>query len=734
MRQILLRTFGCCALMANVSFSAPVPAKVSVGWDGHIVLGCWTLLTYELNSPANGPEAHYRLDVQAGDPDGNLVTFVGEETSLAAGQNRLSGKFQLGQPGGQIIARLYLAGTLIDERPLPPGGQEIRRETHTQAERFFITVGLPETVQQKLDASAAGKRTVIHLRSPEALPTDAAGYDGVLGLLIAGRQGPNEPQSQALNQWVLSGGQLDLSLGAPPEEFNAAPLAGWLPIKVAPKPVSTRDLIALETYAGKSVRIVQTGQRIDLPKLSFSAGKSLAGNRVDDFLVRVPHGCGAATLLALDVTQSPLSNWEGLSDLLRKWTATAESSGSPSERSQQLGSTGITELSSQIAASLEDFATISRISPWWVLLGLFLILVLIGPLDYWLVDRIWRRPLVTWLSFPLLLITCSALALWAAAKSNGDRLLVNQLDVIDVDIASGAARGRHWATLYSPTAQSYDLQFAPAWPAWKTAETQGVGILSGWCGLPESSFGGMNQSNSGAFQLGTAAYSVQPEQGRVSHLPAAQWSTAALETRSSGMLHGVVESQLKSTATGRLSGTIVHHLPEPLENWLLAYENRVYRLPAQGGGEGVVSLSPGRAWRVDDPQVAYRELRGFLTQTTARQVKRTDAVGQDIEYQQASYNPLSRELNSILPILTFHEEVGGFVYTGLTNDMLSEHDLTPMLRLGRAVLIGFLPQPGCDVELSPGETSQRRHTTLVRLILPVERSKQPLQELQKVKD
>ena len=134
------------------------------------MLGCWTLLTYELDRPADGPEARYRLDVQAGDPDGNLVTFVGEETSLAAGQNRLSGKFQLGQPGGQIIARLYLAGTLVDERPLPPGGREIRRETHTQAERFFITVGLPEAVRQKL-ANLRPPRRLQHLLRSQFAPS-----------------------------------------------------------------------------------------------------------------------------------------------------------------------------------------------------------------------------------------------------------------------------------------------------------------------------------------------------------------------------------------------------------------------------------------------------------------------------------------------------------------------------------------------------------------------------------
>src|SRR5262249_31270358 len=133
----------------------------------------------------------------------------------------------------------------------------------------------------------------------------------------------------------------------------------------------------------------------------------------------------------------------GLGDLLRKITGVVEASEARVQRSQQLGSTGITEIGSQVSAALEHFTPVKRTSPWWLLGGLFVILGLVGPLDYWLVDRVWRRPLATWVSFPLLLLICGGFSLWAAVSTNGEVPLLNQLDILDVDVASGGVRGRH---------------------------------------------------------------------------------------------------------------------------------------------------------------------------------------------------------------------------------------------------------------------------------------------------
>lgn len=695
----------------------------AAGWDGHVVLGSWSLLLSDFDVAEAGK---YRLDVTAPDPDGNLVTFTGEEIPCDPGRRRLTGRFQLGKSDGVVTARILKNQEVWQEvTPSRVGDATSPLIPHTQAERLLITVGLPEKVQQMFDPPGLGRRTVIHLPEGAALPLDDLAYDGVAGLILAGRQLPTEGQSLALYRWVQRGGKLYVSVGLEPKEFRASALAKLLPVTVEPEPQSVRDLTSLESYASKTVRIIPPGSKKDLPKFTYAFGRPLAGNRNESMLIQVPLGFGTVTLLGLDVTQAPLRDWEGLRDLLRRMTAMGESAASSTGRSQQLGSTGITELSSQLSAALEHFASVSRTSPWWILVGLVVVMALIGPLDYYLVARVWRKPLTTWISFPLLLILSAGAAIWAAGTSNGHRWLVNELDVVDVDAASGFTRGRHFITVYSPQSTAAKLELEPVWPKWSKSATNDLEPTLGWWGLSEASFGGMYRTGSGGLQFGQAHYSIEPQAGVIRDIPLAQWSTVALTASSESSQPDLVDSKLFSSATGRLSGTVMHRLPGPLTNWFLTYAGRIYRLPAQENAADVLPLAPQQVFRVDQQSVIQRELRGYLTRTTAREIQRTtEKTSKEIILQQASYDPLSQNLTTLLPILSFHREIGGGGYTGLTNDTLAEHDLTPLLELDRAVLFGYLDQPAAEVTLGEEIEPTIQRTTLVRLLLPVDRSKQ----------
>jgi hypothetical protein len=706
------------------------PHHIHVGWEGHVVLGAWTPVSAEV---AVSQAGRYRLVVSATDPDGNLARYIGEEASLVSGTHRLDGRFQLGRDDGQILVRVERDGQ--PWKDLMATTTEIVRILHRQSERLLITVGLPAELQDHFPAASPGQRTVVHFPDPSELPVDDLAYDGVAGLFLAGRSSPSEQQAAAILRWLRRGGRLTLSIGMTPAEFRETPLVKGLPVEIGPEPLSTRELTALESFAGKSVRIVPTGQRVMIPKISLRFGKSLAGSRSDPVLVQFPVSFGAVTLLGMDVTQPPLTLWPGVGELVRKLTEVPEEAAGQSGRSQQLATTGISDLASQVAAALEDFDSVSRTSPWWVIGGLFVIMALVGPLDYWLVDRVWRRPLSTWISFPLFLGASAAAAAWGAATFNGGQLMMNQLDVVDVDAASNFVRGRHWFTLYSPQSATYELTCRPAWTAWGKPAGDAVQAI-GWAGLPETAFGGMYRSGASGFQFGRVEYAVAASEGTITGVPTAQWSTTALSSVSDGSAANLIESNLASSATGRLSGTIIHHLPGPLANWFLAYENRMYRLPERDGSDAVGPLPQDRVFRVDQRAVVARELRGYLTRTTARHVASTgtsSTASSQIVMQQAVYDPLSRNLSDILPLLTFHTEVGGTGYTSLRNDVLSESDLTPLLRLDRAVLIGFLEIPAAEATVNSGPAPPGRRTTLVRFVLPVDRAKQALPQLPKIK-
>lgn len=710
--------------------------QVRIGWEGHVVLGRWNNATIDLPNQAAGT---YRLDVTATDPDGNLATFVGPEVVSDAGVVQLTGRFQLGRPDGSIQLQIYRDGVASGDSYDPMGHNKFNPgpngpviKPHTQSELCLITVGLPEVQQKLFDPAAPGRRTPIHLKSPAELPTDDLAYDAVAGLLLAGPEQVSESQASAIDRWVRRGGRLYLSVGSPPQEYRETPLFKMLPLEMTAEPIPTRELTSLESYAGKTVRILPPGLRLMVPKISAREGRVLAGGRGDVVLLRTPHGFGQATLLGLDLTHAPLSAWDaGLGDLLRKMTDGEESNQPSAARGNRLGSIGMTDMASQLAAGLEHFESVRRASPWWVLGGLIGVMLLIGPLDYWVTSRICKRPLATWISFPILLAACAAASAWAAGSGNGDRFQFNQLDIVDIDSASGAARSRHFVTLYSPEASSARVAIKPNWAAWSEPKSAISRRITSWTGLPEASFGGMYRSGSGILQFQQSDYQLEAAGDEAAGLPLAQWSTASLQTQADGLGGELVESKLASSATGRLSGTIMHRLPGPLTDWFLTYAGRIYRLPVGEKADSVIPLEPNTLWRVEQPNVVQRELRGFLTRTRAREVAgKGNRVGSDLVLQQANYDPLRRDLKEILPALTFYAEIGGNAYTGLSNDALAEQDLTPLLNLDRAILFGYLESPAADVTVSGAEDATMSRTTLVRMLLPVDRPQHRIGDLQ----
>ncbi len=696
-----------------------------MGWNGHVVLGAWTLLRTECQVTEPG---RYRVDVTATDPDGNLATYAGPESACEPGLCPLAGRFQLGRPDGVVQARIVKDGQPWRDVVVPKVGETVAALVpHPQSERLLITAGLPDAVQALLPSSSSGQRTVIHLPDCLGLPTEALAYDGVAELFLAGATVPDEAQAAAISQWVQRGGRLSMSIGVRPAQFRETPLVKSLPIEVAAEPNSTRELTSLETYAGKTVRIIPPGTRLPVPKVSFPFGKVWAGNRTDSLLVEVSHGFGTAMVLTLDVTQAPLKNWPGLRDLLRKMTGSADYAAAAGNRSQQLGTTGITELASQVLACLEHFPSVSRLSPWWVLGGLIVVTALIGPLDYWLTGRVFRRPFATWITLPIILAASVVAAAWTAERTNGPRWLANQLDVVDIDAEKGYVRGWHFVTIYSPESNAAEITVQPTWTK---SGARNDRMQIGWEGLPESSFGGMYGSEGGRLRFGQAEYEIASQAGTIHGLPLAQWSTASLSALSEADRPDLVESQLSSTATGRLSGTIQHHLPAALTDWFLVYAGRIHRLPVKSGSEEVVPLAPKQLFRIEQKSVVQRELRGYLTQTTARELQESKDRNQ-IVVQQTAYNPLSRDLKRLLPVLTFHGDIGGSTYTNLSNESLAELDLSELLALDRAVLIGYLERPAAELKFAEGVTPGVQVTTFVRLVLPVDSKQQTFRELKK---
>ena len=752
--------------------AAPVQLEqVRVGWDGSYRVGRWTQVVAEVDVVIPG---RFRLLVTTPDPDGHRVTFTSRLSEpLAAGRHSLRG---LCKPGRLDAGFEVVVETDAEPKSLAPSPVAVWKSSSANVAtapkplapgmRLVITVGEPagfssgEVSGSNVIATEASgsKSSSVSTKSgalnattlsmmANQLPDDGQAYDGVSLLVLSGPVKLLPDQANALRDWIARGGRLALSLPTDPVAAREliAPLASWFPVTVSDEAIVVREFSSLESYAGRNVRVPFAG-RLSIPQIRITHGVILAGSRDNALLARAPYGLGSVTVLALDLTQPPLNGWAGVGALGRRLLSDVVSSedlgDSKSAKHAQLSSTGVTDLATQLHAIQDDFAGVARVSPWFVmgLLGLFLILI--GPVDYLLVHRLLKQPRATWITFPVWIAVIAIAAAQGAAAWNGTTMRVNQFHLINVDAATSTVRSRLWTNLYSPVTTSVAAMEASTVLPGSTEETASRRSLANWSGTPETAFGGMYRP--AGIDIGRSAYTLANElpptaAASVKSLPLVQWTSKELMTEVSGAATTLVESDLISSGSGRLTGTVTHRLPGALEDWLLVFGNRVYRQSKLRDDPVTIPLASRQLWRVEQPNVFQRELRSYLTGQIT--IATTEGAGKhaNISHRQTQYDPLSLDAASFARALTFHDEAGASKYTGLTNRLLEEEDLSHLVKLGRAVLFGRLNGSASSLALSDRHTPSTsvpkyvkpdREWTFVRLILPVTKVSEASRELE----
>jgi len=712
--------------------------RISAGIAGVFKVGRWTPLQVAL-----GPRAPVRvqLEVDSPDPEGSVVTYQSEPFDLQqTSPNVLSVLFKMGRLEGTIRVRVVADDRVLVARQLHASAEPeadlaaplrqsvfligaVHRAAVSGAKEanrlgLLLSADAANSPDQGSSPETRTRIEVVEMDSFDPLPTTPVAFASLDAILLDGRVDLDLAHSQAIEAWVRSGGHLIVTLGKAGQDFSNSPLAAWIPVKVQGMQ-RLSDLSAIESFCRQSSRIMSAGDEpVDAARLSVADGKTLISSLEGSLLCRAAYGLGRVTVFGVDAENPQLLRWGGMSDLLRRLIDLDEPQ---SKRSQpmtaRLTQTGITELATQLDSTQDEFPSVARVTTWPVMGLLVALLLVIGPLDFLLVHKLFKRPELTWVTFPLFAAAAAGSAILWGTWAKGDRLLSNQLDIVDVDVASGTTWARSGSLLYSPEHRRYNVSGDPSSIG---AGTQAAGVHTsparfGWHGKPESSFGGMYRS-SGA-EIARPSYSAQPGDRALNGVPIAVWSTKNLEAEWEGRVNDLVDNQLESRGPSRLGGTFRHHFSEPIEDWIVAYGHQVFRPLTDPKTGRALPLAPDVPW---SPQTAsQRELAGYLTGATKVSVKSEITRFEEDRIEHADYDPLDRDPVAILRMLTFHREAGGTLYTGLENGALRNYDWTPLLELDRAVLIGRIRRPVMHWTIDGKPIEPDASTTFVRLVLPV---------------
>ncbi len=599
------------------------------------------------------------------------------------------------------------------------------------------TLGIDRIGQSEL-LGVSGSLDVSAMVSPEKLPNDALGYDGVDFIVISGSAVEmlrflKPSQQHALEQWVRGGGKLMVSLGERgPEILAALPWLNTVTTATTAAPIEPPVVLQIEPNAVETYIIARE------PLKPFIATKwvgresvvlleGYSANRQSFPLIwRENLAFGVISFFAGGLDTEPFVEWKQRDEFLGKILP-----GLIPDRRQRGDSRGRSELrygelAGQVRATLDRFDGAGRVH-FSVLAAMILVLAgLIGPLDFFVVNRWLGRPLLGWLTFPLTIVLFTAAMLfWRGAEVQSR---VRQVTVVDLDPMSKSGRGFSWAQVFSGAPQRLDLDVALDSHFSKATgidididNAQSQASVGPW-GFAGNVFGGIEVAGEDIrlprYEMVVNQQPINQQSGAffssIRGAPFAPQSSKAIVAR----WQFVPTEQVKSTLQRRLgsdllTGELTNPLPYDLIDGFLVYKNLIYQLPTRIPAAGTV------------PQVDALPAKNFRWRLNRRE-STEDSSESELWDPQADNN-----LGRLMEIILFYQAAGGLPYVNLQNRTLGALDLSHMLGPEQAILVGRLREPVAQVQVQ-GQASpadQLDHETFVRIILPVGKSSLPMPKI-----
>lgn len=555
------------------------------------------------------------------------------------------------------------------------------------------------------------------------LPTDIAAYQGAdlvaLGTSdLALVQAISEPRQRAITDYVRGGGRFFITLGKNSMEVAKLPwIADLLPGPIRAV-VPNVNASTIESMIGTSKQRLEA---MPMPILQLTRG-------VSDFSITLPDrqriqvisrsgfGLGQVITFAADLNLPPLVDWEDRPALIQRllqnqWVVADQEQGVASAASNSY--LGYDDLFGQLRASLDVFPDVRNISFSYLSVLLILLLVILGPIEYYVWIRGINRSGWTWISLLVVVSATSWLIVRQYDQWKPKVPLVRGVEVIDIEATTGYQRGRVWFHTYnaSPAQLTVDGQVQTLSKGEITSST------ADWQPLPGSGIGSLASGIRSLEPL--PPYTARLEssllgsaQGMPSlfDIPFPASGTKSLRIDWTGKSQPLDFGRLREIAgSGMLQGEVVNNLDVELLDGIILYHNLVYSLP--------LKMKPGT-------------IEKFTILSTPKDLERrlTRRVSRDGKDITEPWNPADRNaIPLLMEMIFFYEAAGGEKYTQLKHRFEPALDMSDLLTLDRAILLARVPTSATRITVTApnGETVfQPESSTFIRCILPIGRSNQ----------
>jgi hypothetical protein len=699
---------------------------VRIGIDGHVKVGRWAQVQVELDAGTTSQDAH--ITVTAPDNDGvptHATMPLSMPPASSAGRVRTT-YTNVGRLRASIDVALAEGATTIETRTLEARDSSGSSSFVALPATAELLLHLGPTSSEQLDihtdhdgGNGRLRRKAVRAETVDALPRQWFGYDAVdLAILTVGDGGPSdvfcktlaadEEHFNAFVRWIELGGRLVIFTGGEnAQEMLGAgqPLAALLPGKLSGV-MRLPETGRLENFAGSEAPIGGRGTRqaIPVPRLVDVEGRIevYEGRRPSDLplVVRAPRGLGEIAFVAVDPSQPPFSEWPGrkqfIDAVLRPYLNADHADGS-----QKLVTRGYNDLSGALRQNLgRTFTGVVPIGFSLVAVLALAYLLVLGPLDYFFIQRWSKQSWLAWLTFPAIVLVFGGLALGLAERRHGGNARrINQVELVDVDAISGQARGTVWSAVYSPRADRLDLRLDVKLLSDKNNSAEAR--IHSWA-LTGSGIGG---TQSGGESLATAeGYRYADDFDALIGVPILTAGSKSLLGRWTAPVGPLVLADLRDE-DGLVTGSIENRTGRRLRNVRLYHGEWGYRLGTLAEGA-----------RVDvGEQLRPVGLRTIVTQDSL-------AAAALERHEENVFVADRASLKELLNTMMFYEAVGGFGFAQLPNRFQAYCDLSRLPMLGRAVLVDDVATTGSQLVDADGDKpigDQDSTAVIYRFVFPV---------------
>jgi hypothetical protein len=582
--------------------------------------GAWAPVFVTLKGgPGGNAQGLYRVVVESTDGEGTPYRYAVAVPALAENEERgVIAYARPGSDGAEFTVRLQ--GTDgQDVQTLPRrrrDSSDFKAEVVWPRQVLYLTVGsrlpgLKKTVREagkkpqgeQADNEAgqddaAGKPGFAYAETLAEMPDRWFGYDAADVVVLTTASDfvnqllqEGETARTALLEWVRHGGKLVLSVGR--NHQAVAALLKRMPLLdcTIQGSVTRSSLPNVAFWAGRGVqqpalRQVEVARIKPGPQAHVLVWEEPAAGDLEKRPVVLQGACGLGQVLlvAFDLDTPPFTAWDGQSALWNKLKGqVAPHLPTPdANRVDAIDAAGRAELAGELKRVLETFDEVPVISFGWVALFILAYIVLVGPLDYFVLKKVFKRLELTWITFPVLVLVVSVAAYATAYYLKGDDQRINKIDLVEIDLHGPrpAVHGTTWFSIFSPRSQNYTLGLepAPTWAGQQDDPPPGSMMLATMEG-PEQ---GLGAAAPGLFRR---PYEYAADASGLKQVPVPVWATRTFTAGWHAPLPSEtppVSANLRRSRDGTaLVGQVVNNLPVELQGVGLFYRDKWYALGDQ---------------------------------------------------------------------------------------------------------------------------------------------------------